>query len=204
MANIAGRWLSLGGSAAYMFGYGPNVPSNQHLACAGFGNMMPFTADEDGQADKPMPSFFTANLLAKIWSVAGHGLHRLAPTRIDGLADTKVVAFAVRRPDGKLAVMLVNRSPDQAYRFALKGQLRGGMTESLGGPAQVYSYGPAQYAWVDQGPDSHPLRTQPPARQIISGRDLELVVPADSIVVAVMADSKAKDRAGRKQHLPSD
>jgi hypothetical protein len=189
MANIVGRWLSVGGSAAYMFGYGPNVPSNQHLACAGYGNMMPFTADEDGQADKPTPSFFTANLLAKIWSVPGHGLHRLAPTRIEGLGDAKVVAFAVQRPDGKLAVMLVNRSPDQTYRFALKGQLRGGMTESLRGPAQVYSYGPAQYAWADQGPESHPLRTHPPARQDVAGPKVDLVVPADSIVVAIMPKS---------------
>jgi hypothetical protein len=201
MANIAGRWLSLGGSAAFMFGYGPNVPSNQHLACAGFGNMMPFIADEDGQADKPMPSFFTANLLAKIWSVPGHGLHRLASTRIEGLADTRVVAFAVRRPDGKLAVMLVNRSPDQAYRFALKRQPPGGAAEALSGPAQVYSYGPAQYAWADLGPKSHPLRTDPPARQDVSGRDIQLVVSADSIVVAIMPERRGSGGAGRTKHV---
>ncbi len=156
--------------------------------------MMPFTADEDGQADKPMPSFFTANLLAKIWSVPGHGLHRLAPTRIEGLPDTKVVAFAVRRPDGKLAVMLVNRSPDQVYRFALKRQLRSGKAESPSGPAHVYSYGPAQYAWADQGPKSHPLRTEPPARKDLSGRDIELAVPADLIVVAVMPGGRTARR----------
>ncbi|MBO9574560.1 MAG: discoidin domain-containing protein [Sphingobium sp.] len=182
MANIVGRWLSLGGETAYMFGYGPNVPSNQHEPCAGFGNMMLHQADENGQADKPMPSYFTARLLTNAWTVPGHGLHRLARTSIEGVPQAKVAAFSVVRPDHRLAVMLINRSPDQAYRFAIRTKAG----TPIKGPAQVYGYGPAQYAWADLGAKSHPLRTEPPEHHATQAGPVELVVPADSIVVAVM------------------
>jgi len=193
MANIAGRWLSIGGSAAYMFGYGPNWPANQHQPCAGFGNMMLWTADPNGQARQPMPSFFTANLLTRNWGVGGHGVHRLLATAIGGVTDGKVAAFSLRRPDKRIAVMLINRSPDQAYRFELVGKSAKGEVASLLGPAQTWSYGPAQYAWSDQGPDSHPTRTEPPESRMTDGGPVQLLVPADSIVVALLpADRRAR------------
>ncbi len=191
MANIVARWTSLGGSAAYMFGYGPNVPSNQHLPCAGFGNMMPFMADADGQAADPLPSYFTARLLAGTWTVPGHGLHRLAATRIEGPTDGKVVAFGVRRPDHRLAVLLINRSPDQSYRFDLRATSGRGGSGPLRGPAQVYSYGPAQYAWADLGEKSHPLRTGPPAAHVTPKGPVSVTVPPDSILVAVLPPAAA-------------
>jgi len=187
MANIAGRWLSLGGSAAYMFGYGPTWPSNQHLPCAGYGNMMLHMADPDGQARQPMPSYFTARLLTQAWTVPGHGLHRLVATRVEGAGDsTPVAAFSVLRPDHRLAVMLVNRSATQAYKLVLIGQGAKGEARPLSGPVRLWSYGAPQYSWADQGAESHPLRTEPPAQRNGAKGPAKVEVPADSIVVAVL------------------
>ncbi|MBO9581897.1 MAG: discoidin domain-containing protein [Sphingobium sp.] len=187
MANIAGRWLGLGGSAAYMFGYGPNWPSNQHLPCAGYGNMMLHMADSDGQARQPMPSYYTARLLTQAWTVPGHGLHRLVASRVEGMGDGSPIAlFSVRRPDRKLGVLLVNRSATQTFSLDLTGASEGGRPASLTGPAEIWSYGPAQYAWLDQDAESRPSRTDPPAERHVSGGPLRVELPADSIVVAVL------------------
>jgi hypothetical protein len=194
MANIAGRWLGEGGSAAYMFGYGPNWPSNQHLPCAGYGNMMLQMADPDGQAGQPMPSYFTARLLTQAWAMPGHGQHRFVGTQVAQPAGAQVAAFSLLRPDGKLGVMLVNRSATQAYRLSLRGKGAKGQVKPLSGPARLWSYGPAQYAWVDQGPESHPLRTEPPAEQRAPQGPLTVDVPADSIVVAVLPFTGARRR----------
>ena len=186
MANIAGRWLSLRGEAAYMFGYGPNWPANQHLPCAGYGNMMLHMADPNGQATQPMPSYYTAQLLTQTWAVPGHGLHRLATTEVQGAGADKVAAFTLRRPDHRLAVMLINRSPSEAFSFALIGKSSHGTAWPLAGPARLWSYGPAQYAWTDLGANSHPSKTEPPAQGMAPKGPLTISVPADSIVVAVL------------------
>jgi hypothetical protein len=174
-ADIVARFLSQRGAAAYMFGYGPNVPINQRLPCAGFGNMAPFLADAQGQAADPLPSFHTSRLLSSVWLQPGHRLHRLYAARVQGLdaaqAD-QVVAYAVLRPDGRLATLILNRSPERAF------------TIRLDGAADVHQYGPAQYRWRANGAQGRPALNLPPARwRAAQGTDIAL--PADSLTVVV-------------------
>jgi hypothetical protein len=183
MAGIAGQWLSLGGSAAYMFGYGPSVPVNQHLPCAGFGNMMLHMADPAGQARQPMPSYYTARLLTQIWTLPGHGLHRLVNAQVEGAgAEPEVVAYAVERPDRRLAVLLINRSGSHAHRLVLAK--RG--ADGFAGAADIYSYGPAQYAWLDAGEQSRPARSFPPAHSRQPAGEA-ITLPPQTLAVVVLA-----------------
>ena len=180
-ADIVGHFLGAGGRAAYMFGYGPNVPINQHLPCAGFGNMTPFLADPQGQAGPPLPVFFAARLISQIWLQPGHGLHRLYAARVHAQAGPGwVVAYAVRRPDGRLAILILNRSGarEVAGRLAVKG---GG---ALRGPLDVWRYGPAQYQWLPDGVHGHPVRDLPPAQAQapVAGA---ISLPRESLTVVV-------------------
>lgn len=188
MAGIAGRWISLGGSAAYMFGYAPDVPINQHQPCAGYGNMMLFMADRNGQASTPMPSYYTARLLSGGWMSPGHGLHRMLATTVEDMPHGEVATFALRRPDGKLAVLMVNRSLKQSFRLDLTGRTREGTRKQLSGPAVLYSYGPKQYVWLDRGPASRPVRSRPPVRSMLRKGPVVLTVPPDTLEVAVLPD----------------
>lgn len=184
MAGIVGQWLSLGGSAAYMFGYGPNVPINQHLPCAGYGNMMLFMADEQGRAAQPMPSLRTARLLTQIWTVPGHRPHRSIKASVEGAdATPDVVAYAVERPDHRLGVMLINRNAVRSHSLLLTTH---DPMRRFAGMADIYSYGPEQYAWLDAGAQSHVARNLPPLhrRQSIV---TQLTLDPSSITVAVMA-----------------
>lgn len=160
MANILGQFLSEGGDGAYLFGYPPNWPANQHQPCAGYGNLMLYEADAAGEAQAPMPMLHTARLVTGAW-LAASGPHRLQAAKVETRrpedSDT-VKAFAALRPDGKLGVLVVNRDPKRRFRLNLSALGQG----VLKGPAETWSYSARQYSWIDAGPDSHPGRNLPP------------------------------------------
>jgi hypothetical protein len=179
MADIVGNWLSLGGAQAYMFGYGPNVPINQHQDCAGFGNMMPYLADTDGQATDPLPEYFTARLLTDGW-LQPTGEHRLLKTTTT--PSTTIRSYAVRRPDGRLSVLILNTDATHDVRISLaagKGALKG--------PVEVLSYGPAQYRWKPDGVHGRPDRNDPPAKKRFAKVPAAFALPASSLMVVTSA-----------------
>jgi hypothetical protein len=173
MANIVGQFLDQGGATAYMFGYGPNVPINQHQACAGYGNMMLFMADAKGQATTPMPSYETARLLTHGWLMPA-GPHRILASTVSGIPGEWVKSYAVARPDGRIGLLLLNRDPAHGHALRLPSPARAG---------QMLRYGPAQYAWADEGPASHPSRSLPPARSTLAAGTQSITLPPDSLTV---------------------
>jgi hypothetical protein len=171
MANIVGQFLTQGGATAYMFGYGPNVPINQHQPCAGYGNMMLFMADARGQATTPMPAYETARMLTDGWLMP-RGAHRMLNSSVQGLPGEWVRSYAALRPDHRIGLLLLNRDPAHSYTLRLPGAPRVG---------QMLQYGPAQYEWRDNGPASRPLRSLPPARSRFIANQVTL--PPDSLTV---------------------
>ena len=181
MAGVNAQWLTLGGSAAYMFGYGPNLPINQHQPCAGYGNMMLQMADPHGQAAERMPSYWAARLLTEAWTLPGHGLHHLLAAKLDSTdPDPDIVAYAVERPDRRLAVLLINRNAARAYQLELTSP-----HASFTGKVDMYRYGPEQYAWLDDRAKSRPARSLPPARYRQMAVD-PIDLPADTLAVVVI------------------
>lgn len=186
MANIVGQFLTLGGDGAYLFGYGPNYAVNQHLACAGYGNMMLHMADPEGQAKTPMPVYWTARMITQDWLVPGDRQHSLYAAQVDadGRGDThSVKAFAALRPDGRLGLLLVNRDAHRA--FDLKLGVKRGTAHAHLGSARLVQYSPEQYVWADRGEDSAPARSEPPRRQTLSGRQDHITLPPYSLTVLV-------------------
>lgn len=175
MADIVGGFLTAGGDAAYLFGYGPNEPANQHQACAGWGNLMLHMADTDGQAGATLPSYWTARLLSDAW-LQPAGEHRLYATRVTGAGD-RVTAYAAARPDGRVGLLLVNRDPKRPVRIALPMAMRG--------TGDIWRYSSAQYEWIDDGPHSHPGRDRPPEHVSAPriGAEIELAPASLTVVV---------------------
>jgi len=163
-ADIVGRFMARGGSQAFLFGYTPNTPINQHQACAGYGNMMTWQTDENGQAKWPSPTFYAAWLLTNAWSQPGHGEHQVWPAAAsvrDDKGRSPVSAYAVRRPDGRWSLMLVNRDPKAAHTasIAFQGQ---GAARRFSGPVEIWRYDRSRYAWKDADEQSRPSLDLPP------------------------------------------
>jgi hypothetical protein len=172
-ADIVGQFISRGGKAAFLFGYPPSTPTNQHLACAGYGDMMLHEADANGQAKWPMPIYWGARLLTQDWAEPGHGAHRIYGAEVKGLHGA-VTAYAVRRPDGAWAVMIVNRDARKAHTVTLDGPMTGRL--------DMWQYSPAQYAWQADKELGHPSRDLPPVHSTVEARGV-VTLPAFSLTV---------------------
>jgi hypothetical protein len=176
-ADIVGHFLSGGGQAAYMFGYTPNEPINLGFPCAGHGNMMLFQTGDDGRARWAMPSYFAEQMMVADWGAPSDQPHRLfaaASSDLDPKGRPYVAAYPLLAPDGRWSVMLINRDQDQtrSVSIAFKGK---DAAFGAGGEVSAVQYSPAQYAWLDQGEESHPTRDLPPVRfKLPAGRPIAL------------------------------
>lgn len=179
-ADIVGRFMARGGAQAFLFGYTPNTPINQHQTCAGYGNMMTWQTDENGAAKWASPTFQSAWLLTNAWSQPGHGRHEVWPAaaKVRDAKGRPVSAYAVKRPDGQWALMLVNRDPKTAHAAALAFKGAGGFK----GAVDVWTYDRTRYAWKDDGEKSRPARTLPPLKTRQDGTR-PVVLPPWSLTV---------------------
>ncbi|PZR37341.1 discoidin domain-containing protein [Caulobacter segnis] len=184
-ADTVGQFMAMGGDQAFLFGYTPNTPINQHQACAGYGNMMTWQTDENGQAKWPSPTFEAARLLTGAWSQPGNGLHQVWPaasTVRDAKGRAPVTAYAVKRPDGQWALMLVNRDAETAHAAKLVFRDAAGRSRGFQGQVEVWRYDGTRYAWKDDGENSRPSKTLPALRLRQDGRR-EVVLPPWSLTV---------------------
>jgi hypothetical protein len=185
-ADVVGNFLAHGGTTAFMFGYTPGSPSNQAFPCAGYGDMMLFQADDTGRSTWPMPMYFAEKMMMQDWGAPADEPHQLfasAGSVKDADGRPMVVAYTLRRRDGTLSVMLLNRDEDAAH--AVKIGLAGASATFPSAAAQVVQYSPAQYAWLDAGEASHPTKDEPPVRFQIPG-GAPVILPAMSLTVVTV------------------
>ncbi|HEY1752278.1 MAG TPA: discoidin domain-containing protein [Caulobacteraceae bacterium] len=163
--DIVGHFLSLGGAQAFMFGFTPDQPANQRFACAGYGNMMLWEADDDGHSRWPMPVYFAERMMTGDWGAPAGQPHTLYAARA-ALADPQgrpfVVAYPLKAADGRWSVMLINRDQARAHRTPIA--FAGGAALGAGRRLSVVQYSSDEYAWLDRGEASRPARDLPPKR----------------------------------------
>ncbi len=164
-ADLVAQFLTMGGNTSYYLGYGPEELFDPENACAGYGELMLFGQDAQGRVSWPTPAFWSAQLMTQVWAQPGQARHMLYTAKWqDGRgAPAWVVAYPIRRPDGRLAVLLINRDPARAHVVDLQVN-RGGVggMSALRGSYEMFQYGAAQYRWQAAGPAGHPTRNEPP------------------------------------------
>ena len=93
-----------------------------------------------------------------------------------------MAVYALRRPDRRLAVLLLNKDPRS--RHAVKVELSaGGRHRALTGPLTFEQLSSAQYRWQAAGKEGYPRRDRPPARLLLGAAPAELELPPLSITV---------------------
>ena len=98
--------------------------------------------------------------------------HEMFPVTINetkngaqGVTRPPVTAYAVRRPDKQWALLAINKDPKRAARLNVEFNLPGAKQPlSFVGQVQVIQFSRQQYAWRDDGPNGHPIRSLPPAQ----------------------------------------
>lgn len=169
-----------GGDAAYLYGYEPSVPMRESGRCETWGNLMLLLANGSGGAPWPLASFWETQMLTHDWTLPGKDLHTLYATRSsarDGAGNELVRAYAVRRPDGRMALLLLNLSPSRPYRVAVRLNA-GAKTRFLVGPLREWQLSSADYTWRPAEAAGAPSLDLPPVQSTRgSGRSRVLLGP---------------------------
>lgn len=186
-ADIVGQFLAYGGKATFFYGYEPSTPFNDRVVCGGDGQLMLLEADAEGHALWPMPTYFATKLLSEQWAEPINRTHQMFPatsTIRDDAGREVVTAYAVLRPDGQMAVLLLNKDPDRTFQTQIR--FTGSKpAEHFAGELSVFQYSPKQYAWhVDKDLDNeHPIRDDPPRQYAIRDDQAPVTLPPYSLTV---------------------
>ena len=166
-ADIVGKFLTLGGDQAFLFGYTP-AEILREVPCTA-GNNMLFLMDEDGNITHRFATYFGARLLTQEWLAPGDEVHEIYPASADvrGVNGNELItAYAVHRPDGLWSVLLINKDSKRAFPLTLVIKSSDGSKKGFVGAADVYQYSPRQYALGGSGMRSYPIRADEPEHRL--------------------------------------
>jgi len=179
-ADTVGTLLEHGVRAAYLYGYEPDVPIRESRRCDTWGNLMLLRANDEGRAPSPLASFWETRMLTRDWTLPGNGVHTLYAART--IASGGVHAYALRRPDGRLAILLLNLSPSQPYRVRLRvHDARRAIRPA--GPIQEWQLSSANYLWHSAQGAGMPALDRPPVHAVLRDANSSVLLAPYSITV---------------------
>jgi hypothetical protein len=164
-ADVVARFLSDGGTTAYLYGLEPDGLMSELSQCATWGNLALFRSDDSHRIQSPVATYWETRMLTQDWVAPGDGLHVLlagSSTVHDAAGHELVRAYPLRRPDGRLSLLLLNVDPAHAYRVTLEGSSAAG-SAPLNESWIQRRLSRAQYGWHPAGAAGHPGPDGPPA-----------------------------------------
>jgi hypothetical protein len=183
-AEIVPQFLMAGVKTAYLYGIEPNEPILDGAACETWGNLMMFQEKPDSGEVWRLPTYYGAQLLAKEWFGDPDGVHTLHRVRIDSPRRDSLAAYAVHRPDGLWALLILNKDPVRSQTASAHFESNGPARAVWPGAHDVFQYSPLQYRWMAAKDDGHPVFSDPPAQsRTESGKPLSLVLPPLSLTI---------------------
>jgi hypothetical protein len=160
-AEVVGTFLSLHGTRAYLYGYEPGYVMNE-LGCS-WGNLMMLQIDPRRSAINRLATYYGSQIITQAWMDAAGGKHEVLPVKVETKGTSPVLqAYAVSRPNGEVALLLVNCSPSHAAELEVKLSGREGPARSFAGEVTEVTFSRQQYLWKSAGAGGHPLRSMPP------------------------------------------
>jgi len=148
LADYIGALLDAGGQGVYYFHY---LPLQMEPGCnSSPGTFGMFTVDADYKIQQPLAQFFVAQLINLEWAQASGGEHQVYSAKSDiddGAGRELVTAYALNRPDGKWALLVVNRDQQNPHRVRIAFRGAAGAIAGFAGPVDVATFGSMQYKW---------------------------------------------------------
>lgn len=179
LADNAGAFLSAGGAALY---HSPIQPEPLRQGCHGWATFGNFVAGPNLEVRQHTAQYHASRMINLEWVRHGAGEHQLFAAE-GGMRDAAghelVTAYPALRPDGEMALLIVNRDQNNDRRARVRFQGGPGGWE---GPVRMVSFGAAQYRWHEDKANSHATPNGPAAESFAAG-DAEFTFPRASVTV---------------------
>jgi hypothetical protein len=182
-ADYVGAFLANGGQGAYLYEYEPD-PLEPYGPC-GWGSWGMFNASPQYTVRQTTSQYFAAQLVTQQWAQPVDQMEAIYPAATDVLSGKRelVTAYAIDRPDGTWALMLVNKDASHPYRVVVNFKLGSG-TMHFASPVAATTFGAAQYKWHPDGKNGSARPDGPAVTSSLSGgASAVYTVPAASITV---------------------
>lgn len=182
-ADFAGAFLANGGQGAYLYEYEPD-PLEPYGPC-GWGSWGMFNASPHYTVRQPASQYFAAQLVTQQWAQPvdrTQDVYAAASDVLDGKRQL-VTAYAISRPDGTWALMLVNKDLKHAYTVAVDFT-SGSRTMHFTSPVAATTFGAAQYVWHQDGKNGSANPDGPAVTSSLpGGKGARYTLPPASITV---------------------
>jgi hypothetical protein len=117
-------------------------------------------------------------MLTTLWADSAGGSHSMLATAVAALdgVTPPIESYAVRRPDGKIALLMVNRDPANSWTVAVRG------LDDNRATYDVWRLSAAEYTWHPNGAHGFAGPNTGPRKTNVSAGET-LTLPPYSIVV---------------------
>ena len=168
-AETAAQFLCGGGDAAFYYGFEPNKLDG---SSGSWGNQLMLLERKGGTV--PVATYQALRMLSHDWMEPWGGRHLILPVQIRKNGRRLISAFALKRPDGAISLLVINKDSGMPLKLSVKGL----------GKASVMltTYSSAQYSWHADGANGHPSLNLPPASTKIPA-DQPITIPPGSLSV---------------------
>ncbi len=184
-AEIACEFLSLGGAASFLYGYEPAGLQNDWGTS--WGNLTMLLRGAKGGVPVPLSTYHSTRLLTQEWACAEGGRHTLYPAGIRPEKDAEpplLAAYPLRRPDGRWALLFINKDPCKAFAVSLKCEKGGQESPSpFAEPFELLRFSSREYEWKVNDKDGYPLRSEPASRRVVNPSKSGVLLPPWSLTL---------------------
>ncbi len=181
--DILGKFMQLGGSKSFLYGYEPAWL--QQTNNCGFGNNMIFGLGDNGKIKYKTAAFYAMQMLTHFWAQPSDSLLEVYPSECDIFNRKKqslISAYPLRTPDGKWSLMLINKDPRRTWNVDIEAENMVSKEKIAWHPLHLTQYSRIQYHWKDDGMNGHPDLNLPPVTKKIEGL-ANIILPPYSVTI---------------------
>jgi hypothetical protein len=188
LADFNGSFLTAGGSGMFLYQYEPEPLVSTSANCTSYGAYGMFSADANNHIRANTSEFFAAQMITQQWSQPVDALHLVYPATsavTNGSGKLLMTAYAVQRPDGKWALMLVNKDQFHSHDITVTFHDSAARRDHyFKGQVTMVTFGSTQYKWHPNGPNGYPLPDGPALTTLKpGGSGTVYTIPAASVTV---------------------
>jgi hypothetical protein len=175
-AEAVAQFLSLGGAETYFYGTEPSA-MDRGINCPSWGDNTLFLADDERHIIARNATYYAARMITTMWADSTGGAHTVLATRVSSASSggPLINAYSLRRPDGRIAILLLNRDPQNSWTVDVNGL----------GPAHdtldAWQLSEAEYTWHANGANGYAKPNTGPRKIAVAGEGV--LLPPYSVTV---------------------
>ena len=183
LADNVGSFFAEGGA---LYIHSPIEPSTIGHGCQGYAIWGNVLTDREGKIINYMAFYHAGRMINEEWVTHRTGMHHLYNVDIgiqDAAGNDLVTSYAVRRPDGNWALLLINKDRDNTHSIRV-AFASGGSTAHFSGATRIVTFGSEQYVWHGADASAHADPELPPVvSSVDASADTVFTLPKASVTV---------------------